>query len=92
MKGRNGRWISTGTVKQLLFATSLFCDLTKKNWFAAINFHDLNVDFRKNKTAKIFEDWFAVRNIQDDKAFTNLAKNSRTKFSHTNKSWFTVCM
>lgn len=92
MKGRNGRWISTGTVKQLLFATSLICDLPKKNWFAAINFHDLNVDFLKNITAKIFEDWFAVRNIHDDKAFTNLAKNSRTKFSHTNKSWFTVCM
>lgn len=42
------------TLNQLLFTTSLFRDLPKKIWFAAIKFRDLNEDFLKNIIAKTF--------------------------------------
>lgn len=43
-----GIWSYEGdTVNQHLFVTTLFCDLSKKNWFAVINFRDLNVDYLK---------------------------------------------
>lgn len=64
------------TINQLLFATTLFRYLLKKNWFAVINLSDLNVDYLKNIIPKTFKDSFVVRNIRDDEAFTNLAKIS----------------
>lgn len=47
----------------LLFATTLFRILSKKNWFAATNFRD---------------DKIAARNIREDESLANLAKTSRT--------------
>lgn len=61
-------------------------ELQKKNWFATINFCNLNVDYLKNILLKIFEDWFTATNIHNDEAFTNIAKN----FPHANKSCFTI--
>lgn len=74
-------WINiillTNYYSRLLYFAIHRTDL-KKNWFAAIKFRDLNLDYLKNIIAKTFEDWFAAKNIPNDKAFVNLAKNSRT--------------
>lgn len=37
--------VNLGTVIQLLFATTLFCDLSEKKWFAETNFSDQDVDY-----------------------------------------------
>lgn len=55
----------TGTVNQLLFALSLFCDVLDINWFPATYFCDQNVRYLENKMLKTFEDWFSVLNIPD---------------------------
>lgn len=57
------------------------------NWFAAslINIHD--IDYLEEKyITKTTKDLFATRNIRQDEAITNLAKN----FSPANKSWFAI--
>lgn len=72
--------------KSFLYSRLLYLELPKKNWFAAINFCNLNVDYLKNIELKIFEDWFTATNIHNDEAFTNITKN----FPHANKSCFTI--
>lgn len=69
--------------KSFLYSRLLYLELPKKNWFAAINFCNLNVDYLKNIVLKIFEDWFTATNIHNDEAFTNIAKN----FLNANKSY-----
>lgn len=51
------------------------------NCFAANNFRDLNIDYMSKKITilKTFEDWFAGRNIRNDKGFANLANFPRTR-------------
>lgn len=37
--------VNLGTVIQLLFVTTLFCDLSEKKWFAVTNLCDQDVDY-----------------------------------------------
>lgn len=38
------------------------------------NFHDQHADYLETDLPNTVDDWFAARNINDDKALANLAK------------------
>lgn len=71
--------VKLGTINQLLFATSLFCDLSEIKWFAATNFRNQDVDYLETYIPDAGDDWFVARNICDDKVLMNLAKISSTR-------------
>lgn len=72
---------ATDTVNQLLFATTLFCDITKINWFMVTNLCNQDVDYLENNIPETLEDWFTGEKYlpgYHEDAFVNLAKFSRT--------------
>lgn len=57
------------------------------NWFAASLINIQDIDYLEEKIiTKTTKDLFVTRNICDDEAITDLAKN----FPHANKSWFAI--
>lgn len=76
---------SNVTVNQLWFAMTLIRDLPKINWFATTIFRDHypHSFWYDNQTAKTswWQEIFAMKRI------SQMLRN----FSHTYKSWFTVC-
>lgn len=60
------------TVYQLLFETTLFCDLFVMDQFAATNFHDQD----KNTVHGTLMVWSAERNIHDEVVLPTFMKNS----------------
>jgi hypothetical protein len=63
------------TVNQLLFAATLFCNLSN-NWLAASNHRDgaffMQIELHKTN-------WFVTRNIHEGEVLANVAKFSRPR-------------
>lgn len=59
------------TVNQLLFVTTLFCDLREIIWFAVTNFCNQDVNYTENKIPKTFKYWLTERNIGNAKALAH---------------------
>lgn len=61
-----------------IFAMTLFCDLLPINWFATTKICDQALSIPLLLKQPCYNNWFAARNIQDDKALMNLPQNFRT--------------
>lgn len=50
-------------VNQLLIATTLICDLSEINWFAATNFSNQNVDYLNFFLPETVNDWLSTTRL-----------------------------
>lgn len=60
------------------FTSTLFCDFSEINWFAATFFH-IHMIILKIKYKRLLRNWFTTRNICDNQTLVKLAKISTTQ-------------